>query len=142
MNRIITFPNFAFPLFSQSAKRFFHTKSLLLMLGLWLGLMPDVSAQVSMSTASGSYTQDFNTLQSSGTGHTWMDNSTIANWYAQKTGTGSLYDANDGSVTTAGNFLFSFGVAGINPATDRTLESYGAAKEAKPKRLDESRDFS
>jgi Secretion system C-terminal sorting domain len=77
-----------------------------------------------MSSAAGSYTQDFNTLQSSGTGHTWTDNSTIANWYSQRTGTGSLYDANTGSVTSAGNFLFSFGSTG---SSDRALGAYSAS---------------
>ncbi len=45
MKQIITFPNFALPLFSESVKHFFHTKSLMLVLGLFLGLMPKASAQ-------------------------------------------------------------------------------------------------
>jgi hypothetical protein len=81
-------------------------------------------AQVNMSTASGTYTQDFNTLASSGTGITWTDNSTIANWYSQRTGTGSLYGANDGSVTSTGNFLYSFG---STSSSDRALGTYGGA---------------
>lgn len=81
-------------------------------------------AQVSM-TGSGSYTQDFNTLASAGTNITWTDNVTIPNWYAQRTGTGTTYDAGTGS-SNAGK-LYSFGLAAD---ADRALGSIGSANAA------------
>lgn len=76
--------------------------------------------QVNITTTSGSYSQDFNSLITSGS-VTWTDNSTIANWYAQRTGTGTDIVANNGS-NNAGN-LYSYGT-GTN--TDRALGSLGS----------------
>jgi len=71
-------------------------------------------------SSTGSYSQDFNTLISSGTG-TWADNSTIPNVYSQRTGTGTTIVANDGS-SSAGN-LYSYGT-GTNG--ERSLGSVGS----------------
>lgn len=79
-----------------------------------------VGAQVLM-TGPGSYTQDFNSLANTGTGITWSDNVTVPNWYAQRTGTGTTYDASTGS-SNAGR-LYSFG-ATLDP--DRALGSVGS----------------
>lgn len=76
-------------------------------------------AQVSMN-ATGTYVQDFNTLISAGTG-TWTDNSTIANWYAQRTGVGISIEAGIGS-NNAGN-LYSYGSVS---STDRALGTIGS----------------
>jgi len=78
-----------------------------------------VFAQISI-TATGSNTQDFNTLVTTGSA-TWNDNSTVANWYAQRTGTGTTVVA-DGGTNTAGN-LYSYGT-GTN--SDRALGSLGS----------------
>ena len=87
---------------------------ILLILG-FVGL--EGRGQVSMSTT-GSVSQDFNTLISSGTG-TWTNNSTISNWYAQKgSSVGNVsIKADDGSTTNGG--LYSYG----NNSTDRALGS-------------------
>ncbi|TDR24678.1 choice-of-anchor D domain-containing protein [Flavobacterium cheniae] len=80
--------------------------------------------QVNIVT-SGNYTQDFNTLANTGT-PTWVDNSTIASWYSQRTGTGTTYASNTGT-TTAGN-LYSFGA--VAPSTERALGSIGSGNAA------------
>ncbi|GAB4134437.1 MAG: hypothetical protein OHK0045_23130 [Raineya sp.] len=74
--------------------------------------------QVSITTTSGSYSQDFNSLPNTGS-TTWLDNSTISNWYAQRTGSGTDIVANNGS-SNVGN-LYSYGTA-----TDRALGSVGS----------------
>src|SRR6266404_952550 len=62
-------------------------------------------------------TENFNTLASTGTGLTWTDNSTIPGWYSTRT----TYNSGTGSSNTGA--LYSFGVAGTNPLTDRALGS-------------------
>lgn len=76
-----------------------------------------VQAQFSIAAGSTNYTQDFNTLTSG----TWTDNSTLTGWYARTDATASItsYGANTGSTTTAG--LYAFGVAGVNPLSDRAI---------------------
>ncbi|MFZ1306175.1 MAG: T9SS type A sorting domain-containing protein [Ferruginibacter sp.] len=80
-------------------------------------------SQVSM-TVTGNYTQDFNTLLTTGSA-TWADNSTIANWYGQRTGTGTSIAANNGA-SNAGN-LYSYGT-GTN--AERALGSLGSGNAA------------
>jgi len=77
-------------------------------------------AQIVIS-GSGSTTQNFDTLISTGTA-TWADNSTISGWYAQRTGTGTGITADVGS-NTGGN-LYSYGSAS---ASDRALGSIGSS---------------
>src|SRR2546429_864655 len=62
-------------------------------------------------------TENFDSLASSGTSLTWTDNSTIPGWYATRT----AYTVGTGSSNTGA--LYSFGVAGTNPITDRALGS-------------------
>ena len=72
-------------------------------------------AQISITNTSFSYSQDFNSLASTGTGLTWTDNSTIAGWYA----TENSYDADDGSLGVPHqNTLLSLGSSG---SSDRAL---------------------
>ncbi len=68
----------------------------------------------------GSSTENFNSLITSGFS-TWGDNTTIANWYSQRTGTGSSYSADAGSSTTGE--LYSYGT-GTN--SDRALGTIGS----------------
>ena len=92
---------------------------------LLLFLIPfKIFSQINMTTT-GSHTQNFNTLASSGTANAWTNNSTISNWYSQRTGTGTTYDATTGTAT-AGN-LYSFG---STSATDRALGSIGSSNAA------------
>jgi hypothetical protein len=63
----------------------------------------------------GTYSQNFDTLASSGNNNPWVDNATITGWYANQTS----YRASDGTGSSAG--LISFGGGSINPPTDRAL---------------------
>jgi len=81
------------------------------------------AAQVTMTT-NGSYTQNFDGLANTGT-PTWTDNSTIANWYAQRTGTGTTYTANDGASNSGA--LYSYGTT---TSTERALGSVGSGNAA------------
>ncbi len=58
--------------------------------------------------------ENFDSLASTGT---WTDNSTIPGWYSTRT----TYNSGTGSSNTGA--LYSFGVAGVNPVTDRALGS-------------------
>lgn len=80
--------------------------------------------QITMAT-SGGYTQNFVGLANSGTGNTWTDNSTISNWYSQRSGTGTTYAA-DAGTGTGGN-LYSYGT-GTN--SERALGSLGSSNAA------------
>src|SRR5580765_5672253 len=62
-------------------------------------------------------TENFDTLASTGTTIAWTDNSTIPGWYSTR----AAYNSGTGSSTTGA--LYSFGVAGTNPVTDRALGS-------------------
>jgi hypothetical protein len=86
-------------------------------------LSPSVHAQVLMSSTS-SYTQNFNTLILTGSA-TWTDNSTIANWYSQRTGNGTTYAADIGTNTAGG--LYSYGAASSSERALGTLGSSNAA---------------
>ena len=94
-----------------------------LLLFLILGSVGVSFAQISM-TATGSNTQNFNSLPTSGS-ITWVDNSTIASWYAQRTGTGTSLVADNGGSNT-GN-LFNYGTTA---ATDRAIGSLGSGNAA------------
>lgn len=95
--------------------RFLVILTLLLSVAVW--------GQVNMSTT-GNYTQDFNTLISTSTG-TWTQNSTIANWYAQRSGTGTGISADTGS-SNGGN-LYSYG---STSSSDRAIGSLGSSNAA------------
>ncbi|MDP2388471.1 MAG: gliding motility-associated C-terminal domain-containing protein [Bacteroidota bacterium] len=80
------------------------------------------SQAYSMVTASGTYTQDFNTLPTTGTTTVWADNSNIANWYSQRTGTGNTIAATAGTAT--GGNLYSFGTG---TTTERAIGALGSS---------------
>ena len=80
--------------------------------------------QINMSTT-GSHTQNFNTLASSGSTNTWTDNSTITNWYSKRTGTGTTYASDAGSAN--GGNLYSYGTSGNS---ERALGSIGSSNAA------------
>jgi hypothetical protein len=86
-----------------------------------LCLMPmALSAQINITT-SGNSTQNFNSLLNTGIVNSWNDNSTIPNYFAQRSGSGSTYQAGTGS-STVGN-LYSFGATG---GSERALGSVGS----------------
>ena len=72
-------------------------------------------------TSAGGYTQDFNTLPSSGTSNPWSDGTTLAGWYALHGGTNQYVIAGAGGSITGG--LYSFGAAA---STERALGSLGS----------------
>lgn len=73
------------------------------------------------SLLNATYTQNFDSLASSGTGHSWINNSTIPGWYLSRT----TYNANDGASSTI--TAYSFGSVG---STDRALGSVAGATTA------------
>ena len=79
-----------------------------------------LSAQINITT-SGNSTQNFDALLTTGSVNTWNDNSTIPNYFAQRSGFGTTYQAGTGS-STVGN-LYSFGSTG---STERALGSVGS----------------
>lgn len=76
-------------------------------------------SQVNMSS-NGSHSQLFDGLPTSGSA-TWTDNSTIANWYSQRTGTGTTVVA-DAGTGTGGN-LYSYGTGTV---AERALGALGS----------------
>lgn len=94
-------------------KTFFTGLLLIVAIGSW--------GQTNINAGSTNYSQDFNTLASTGTGITWTNNSTLLGWYAATDVTASIstYDINTGTNTAGG--LYSFGVAGTNVLTERAL---------------------
>lgn len=94
------------------------TAAMLLLLGT------HASAQVSVTALSAPFTQDFNTLITSGSA-SFVSNSTITGWYHARTGTGDLIVAGTGS--SNGGALYSFGAAS---STERALGSVGSGNAA------------
>ena len=93
--------------------------------GLLLSLtLTGAQAQVSLTTISAPYTQNFDTLITSGS-TTFTNNSTIPGWYHARTGTGTTIVANDGT-NNAGN-LYSYGTG---TATDRALGGLNSGNAA------------
>jgi endonuclease G len=62
-------------------------------------------------------TENFDSLASTGTGIAWSDDSTIPGWWSNRV----TYNSGTGGSSTGA--LYSFGVAGTNPVTDRALGS-------------------
>jgi len=91
---------------------------------LLLSLAAPALAQVSLTTLDTAYTQDFNTLPSTGS-PVWTSNSTIPGWYSVRTGTGTTIVADTGSGT--GGNLYSYGAASNS---ERALGSLGSGNAA------------
>ena len=93
---------------------------------LGAALSPAAIAQVSLTTMGTAYTQNFDSLASSGTTITWTDNTTLAGWYYTRSPTAATtYTVGTGSST--GGALYSFGVAGTHALTDRALGSVASS---------------
>jgi hypothetical protein len=92
-----------------------HQKILKVLLIIFLAITPHLWGQVTMSTT-GSYSQDFNSFPNSTSGTTtWTQNSTLANWYANKTSlSNNAGSANAGALYNYGN------------SADRALGSLGS----------------
>jgi predicted extracellular nuclease len=94
-------------------KSLFKMLSVITILALMLMALPMQSVQAAPASLSSTYTQNFNSLASSGTGNIWTDDTTISSWYSNRT----AYNAGTGSSATGA--LYSFGT----DATDRALGS-------------------
>jgi hypothetical protein len=84
------------------------------------------SAQILVSAGS-PYTQNFDSLASPSVppaDTNWTDNSTIPGWYASRASGGpAIATYRVGTGADNAGALYSFGVAGVNPITDRALGS-------------------
>jgi uncharacterized repeat protein (TIGR01451 family) len=80
----------------------------------WL-LVPPAEAQISLNTVGVPATEGFDVLASAGTNIPWTDNTTVAGFYSTRT----TYNSGTGGTNTGA--MYSFGVAGQNPVTDRAL---------------------
>lgn len=87
-------------------------------------LAPLASATPIAITGAGSYSQNFDTLPSTGSA-TWTDDTTISGWYSQRTGTGTTIVADAGGNNGGG--LYSYGAAS---ATERALGTLGSGNAA------------
>src|SRR6185295_6537758 len=79
---------------------------------------------ISLTTLGTPYTQNFDTLATSGTANAWTDDSTIPGWFAQfslQPSNPTTYRADTGSGNAGA--IYSFGVAGVNPLTERAFGS-------------------
>src|SRR4051794_479703 len=76
------------------------------------------AAQIVVTDVTTAYTQNFDSLNNTGTTNAWADNSTIAGWYATKAVTPpvTVYRADNG--TSNAGALYSFGATG---STERAL---------------------
>ncbi len=74
-------------------------------------------------TGSGGYSQDFDSLPSSGSA-VWTDDSTLAGWYSQRTGSGTTIEASLGNSTSG--HLYSYGNTGSSERALGALGSSGA----------------
>jgi hypothetical protein len=94
-------------------------KTLLTIIGIAALSASSGFGQLILTNPSGqTFTENFNSLPNSGSA-TWTDNTTIAGWYAQRTGTGTTIVAGNGSSNTGA--LYSFGTD-----ADRALGSVGS----------------
>jgi hypothetical protein len=91
--------------------------------------------QTNIATIGTSYTQDFNSLASSGSGITWTNNITLPGWYAKTDATPSIttYSTNTGTLNTGALYSFGsasaadrgFGMASSNSFTGSSGTAYG-----------------
>lgn len=78
-----------------------------------------VQAQFDINAPATNYTQNFNTLATSGSSNVWANNTTLSGWYARTTATANITAYRTDNGTTAG--LSSLGINGVNPLSDRAL---------------------
>ena len=91
-------------------------KTIYMMLLTVLGMVKGVQAQVSITSVGQTYSQNFNSLPSSGT-TTWSNNSNLSSWYADRSsGSGAISFYSDSGVS-ASDGLYSYG----SDASDRAL---------------------
>src|SRR5688572_6231367 len=99
--------------FPRAAHRPLRIAAALALLSGTLGA--PAGAQVSIPSTGTPLTEAFDGLAQAGTGIAWVDNSTIPGWYSTRV----TYNAGTGASNAGAQY--SFGVAGVNPVTDRAL---------------------
>jgi endonuclease/exonuclease/phosphatase family metal-dependent hydrolase len=99
-------------------------KSFLINISSVLLVARPVAAQIALSD--GTYAQNFDSLAASGASIGWTNNVTLPGWYASKGNLEAVsYIASTGSA--ANGSFYSFGAAGVNPASDRAFGSIAAS---------------
>ena len=89
-------------------------------------LAQTASAQIFFGA--GTYSQNFDSLASSGTIN-WTNNLTLPGWYAARSTT-NITTCLTGTGTSATGGTYSFGVSGANPLTERALGSLAGSSSA------------
>jgi hypothetical protein len=82
---------------------------------------------LSITTLGVPITQNFDTLATTGTANTWTDDTTLTGWYSQfslQPTSPITYRADSGGSNTGA--IYSWGVAGTNPLTERAFGSIGS----------------
>ena len=88
---------------------------------LGAGLFSQSASGQILASAGSTYTQNFDALANSGTANPWLDNSTLAGWYASTNNTSGMalaYRASTGTDNTG--MMYSYG---SSASTDRALGS-------------------
>jgi len=99
-----------------------YSPALVLVPAFLLVALPSLNAQVPMP-ATGSYTEDFNALSSSGFSAPWQDDTNLPNWSWQIAGNDPLlYNVGNGFSTTAGRWAF-----GANLGAERAMGNVNSA---------------
>ena len=83
-----------------------------------------ISPSISITTLGMPITQNFDTLATAGTANAWADDSTLTGWYSQfslQPASPTTYRADSGGSNTGA--IYSWGVAGTNPLTERAFGS-------------------
>ena len=85
------------------------------------GAAGSAHATISYTTSGGVISENFDSLLAAGTGNAWANDSTITGWslFNKTPAAITTYNAGTGS-SNAGAF-YSFGIAGVNPDSDRAL---------------------
>ena len=81
--------------------------------------------QISMS--GGGYSQNFDSLATSGTANVWTDNVTLLGWYSSKANNDNATYLADGGTSITGG-IHSYGVSGVSNLTERALGSLASGK--------------
>jgi hypothetical protein len=88
---------------SNMTKSLFKAFSVITIMALMLMALPMQTAQAAPASLGSNYTQNFNSLASSGAGNVWTDDTTISGWYSNRT----TYNAGTGTSNTGALYSFA-----------------------------------
>lgn len=86
-----------------------------------------IGPNISITTLGTPITQNFDTLVTTGTANAWADDSTLPGWFSQfslQPTNPTTYRADSGGSNTGA--IYSWGIAGTNPLTERAFGSIGS----------------